>query len=490
MTGRRFVVIGAGVVGAAVAEELTARGETDVTVLDKGPLYATGGSSTPEALVDGAPSIDASPADLSRFADIELSPAVFGARCDDSYRDVYAVHHPAEGHTSARDLRLAPFATRQRELGAAWFDGAGGWERPRWYEANAPLVEGLPLPERDAWASRHWSPLVAGEHLAVRERGGLFDMTPLTRIEVVGADAEAFLLKMCAGLVDRPSGSVTYTVMLDAAGGIRSDVTVARIGPDRYLLGANGPRDVAWLRAHAPDDVSVDDVTAGTCCLAVWGPVARDALAPLVGPDLDDVTFPYMSVRRLHVGEVPVTAVRISYAGELGWELTASADLGAHLWDTVWAAGAPLGLIAAGTGALAGMRIEKGYRAWGTDLTPEHTPDGAGLRFTVRPDPTFIGAEALSARAVAGSERRLRFLELADDQVAMGGEPVLANDAPVGYVTSAAYGFSVGRSLAYAWLDPSVEVGDPLSIGYFDRWLAATVAPGPAFDPQGLRVRG
>ena len=215
-----------------------------------------------ETIIDGAPSIDASPADLSRFERPELDPAVFEARCDDSYRDVYAVHHPAEGHTSARDLRFSPFEPRQRELGAAFFDTAA-WERPRWYEANARLVDAATVPPRDEWSSRYWSPIAIAEHLAVRERAGLFDMTALTRIEVSGPGAEAFLAWMVAGRIDRPVGTVTYSLLLDVRGGIRSDITVARVAEDRFVIGANGPRDLAWLRRHLPPDgsVTVTDLT-------------------------------------------------------------------------------------------------------------------------------------------------------------------------------------------------------------------------------------
>ena len=228
-----------------------------------------------EALVDGASSIDASSADLSRFERPELDPAVFEARCDDSYRDVYEIHHPSEGHTSARDLRLSPFAPRQRALDAAFFD-AGAWERPRWYGANAGLAADRSMAPRDAWSSRYWSPIVAAEHLAVRERAGLFDLTPLTRIEVAGPDAASFLGWMLAGRVDRPVGSVTYTVMLDVRGGIRSDVTVARLAEDRFLIGANGPRDLAWLRRHLPPDAVVSDHRPH------GGDVLRGALGPRV----------------------------------------------------------------------------------------------------------------------------------------------------------------------------------------------------------------
>lgn len=439
-----------------------------------------------ETLVDGASSIDASPADLARFERPELDPAVFEARCDDSYRDVYAVHHPAEGHTSARDLRFTPFAPRQRTLGAAFFDGAA-WERPRWYAANEQLLAGVTVPPRDAWSARYWSPVVTAEHRAVRERAGLFDMTPLTRIEVAGPGAEAFLTWMLAGRVDRPVGTVTYTVMLDVRGGIRSDVTVARVAEDRFRIGANGPCDLAWLRRHLPPDaqLTVTDITEETCCAALWGPGAAAIAAPLSAALTE---IPYLGVADVVLGDVPVTATRISYAGEHGWELVAPATRGLELWDLLWEAGRPHGLIAAGRGALGSLRLEKGYRAWGTDITTEHAPAEAGLGFTVRRDGSdFLGRDGLAVRAPA--PRRLACLVLDGDQVAMGGEPVFVRGEPVGYVTSADFGSTVGRSIAYAWIPAGLGIGERVDVRYFADDLAATVAEEPLFDPKGERLR-
>lgn len=438
-----------------------------------------------ESLVDGAPSIDASPADLSRFERPELDPAVFEARCDDSYRDVYAVHHPAEGHTSAREVRFSPFAPRQLEFGAVFFDGAA-WERPRWYEANADLLDGLDLSARDEWSSRYWSPIVAAEHLAVRERAGLFDMTSLTRIEVTGPGAAGYLGWMLAGEPDRAVGSVTYTVMLDVRGGIRSDVTVARLAKDRFLIGGNGPRDVAWLRRHLPPDggVAVTDMTETSCCVALWGPAAGDVARPL-----GELDGPYLSARETRIGGIPVIASRISYAGELGWEFVTETDRGLELWDALWASGRAHGLIAAGRGALASLRLEKGYRAWGADMTPEHAPAEAGLGFTVRRSgEDFLGRDGLGARPTA--RRRLACLVLDDStRVMTGGEPVLEGDDAVGYVTSADFGPSVGRSIAYAWVPVELPAGARLEIGSFEERLAASVAQEPLFDPAGVRLR-
>ena len=440
-----------------------------------------------DLLTGSEPAIDASPADLSRFDAAELEPGFVEPRCTDQYVDVYLAHHPVEPHGSARDIRFSAFVDRERALDAAFVDVAT-WERPQWYQANADLVDAATVPDRDAWSARHWSPIAIAEHLAVRERAGLFDMTPLTRIEVTGPGATSFLHRVVSGRVDRPVGAVTYGLLLNEHGGIVSDLTVARLDDDRFVLGGNGPRDVAWLRAHAPAGVTVAAVTDERVCAAVWGPRARDILSATTDADVSNEAFPYLSARRLTVGGTEVDAVRISYAGELGWELTATASDGPVLWDALWDAGRPHGLVAAGRAALATLRLEKGYRAWGTDMTREHGPEEAGLAFTIRrSDAHFLGAEALAARPTA--PRVLRCLVLDDEQVAMGAEPVLADGEPVGYVTSAGWGASIGRSIAFAWLPRSLAAGDAVAIAYFDRMLPAHVVDEPLFDPAGQRLR-
>jgi len=393
-----------------------------------------------------------------------------------------------------RPLRTSPFYPRQRELGA-YFLEASGWERPQWYAANEPLVAGRDIPERDDWSGRYWSPVVGAEHQVTREAGGLFDLASLKKAEVGGPGALAFLQRMTTGQLDRPVGSVTYTLMLDPKGGVRSDITVARISEDLFRLGLNGPQDIAWLEGHLPEDGSVwlRDISGGTCCVGVWGPQARELVQSLSPDDLSNEAFGFFQARRIHVGEVPVLALRVSYVGELGWELYASADMGLRLWDLLYEAGGPLGVIPAGRGAFEGLRLEKGYRMWGVDVTTEHDPYEAGLGFAVKPEKgEFIGREAVLRRREEGPRRRLCCLLLDDPRaVVMGSEPVYAEGRSVGYVTSAGYGYSIGRSIAYAWLPPQLaEVGQKVEIEYFGRRYGATVAEEPLFDPAMKRMRG
>ncbi|MEU7638118.1 FAD-dependent oxidoreductase [Streptomyces sp. NPDC039016] len=444
-----------------------------------------------EWMTDGRPATDVHECDLTRFEDAQRSPAYTQERGSQNFIEVYDVIHPLQSMAQPRPLRTSPFYPRQQELGA-YFLEAGGWERPHWYEANAPLAEGLRLPERDAWSARHWSPIAAAEAAATRERVALYDMTPLRRLEVTGAGALDFLQRMTTNQLAKKPGSVTYTLLLDEAGGIRSDLTVARLAPDRFQVGANSGADLDWLLRHAPDDVGVRDITSGTCCIGVWGPLARDLVQPLTRDDFSHGAFGYFKAKQTYLGHVPVTALRLSYVGELGWELYTTADLGLRLWDTLWEAGREHGVIAAGRSAFNSLRLEKGYRSWGHDMTTEHHPYEAGLGFAVRPAKgDFLGRAALAGLSEETAARKLTCLTL-DDPAAnvLGKEPVLVDGAPAGYVTSAAYGYTLGRTVAYAWLPAAAAVpGTAVHIAYFGEKIAATVAQEPLFDPQMTRIR-
>jgi glycine cleavage system aminomethyltransferase T len=321
----------------------------------------------------------------------------------------------------------------------------------------------------------------------------LYDLTPLPRFEVTGPGALDLLQRLTTNDVAKAVGSVTYTLLLNDDGGVRSDLTVTRLDETRFQVGANGPCDLAWIRRHLPEGTQVRDLTDGTCCIGVWGPRARHLVQPLSEDDFSADGFRYFRARRAYVGEVPVTALRVSYVGELGWELYCDASHGLRLWDTLWAAGHALGVVAAGRAAFESLRLEKGYRAWGTDVTPEHNPYAAGLGFAVRPGKgEFVGRAALSGRAEETEERRLTCLTLDDrESMVLGKEPVLVDGTPAGYVTSAAYGYTVDRPIAYAWLPRGAAIpGTAVTIEYFGRRLPATVAAEPLVDPAGTRLRG
>lgn len=438
-----------------------------------------------QLLVDGRSDVDLHGCSVHRFAECETTDAFVAETAQQNFVEIYDVVHPLAPRLSPRGVRVSPFHARQRELGAVFLE-SHGWERPHWYEANASLVAELPVewqpPPRDDWSARFHSPIAAAEAWRTRTGVAMYDMTPLTRVEVSGPGAVAFLDRLTTGLVDRAVGTVTYALLLDEAGGVRSDVTVARLGPELFQVGANGPLDVDHLVREAPDDVTVRDITGGTCCVGVWGPLARDLVAPLSPGDFSDAGFRRFRCRRTEIGGIPVLAMRVSYVGELGWEIYTGAEHGQRLWDVLGESGRRLGVIAAGRAAFTSLRLEKGYRAWGTDMTTEHDPYEAGVGFAVRRGSKgwFVGRDALDGVDDSTVARRLTCLTVDDGRsVVLGSEPVLVDGVPSGYVTSAAFGHTIGRPIAYAWLPAGLDVGTPVDIRYFDHDVRATVAAEP-----------
>jgi glycine cleavage system aminomethyltransferase T len=262
----------------------------------------------------------------------------------------------------------------------------------------------------------------------------------------------------------------------------------------------NSNVDFDYLRVEARQQsladssqwVHVSDITGSTCCIGLWGPLAREVMGKVSADDLTNDGLKYFRTKEISVGGIPVTAMRLSYVGELGWELYTTAEYGLKLWDLLFEAGREHGIIAAGRGAFNSMRLEKGYRLWGTDMTSEHHPYQAGLGFSVAKDKTgFVGAEALAARKEQPSDKVLRCLTVNDGtSMVLGKEPVYVNGEAAGYVTSAAYGYTVRKPLAYAWLPASVSEGDAVELEYFGRRIAATVTAEPLFDPGMERLRG
>lgn len=446
-----------------------------------------------EWLVDGQPAVDVRACELGRFEPAQLAPDYVQTSSIRSFLEVHDIVHPLQPREEPRALRTSPFYEREVELGAHFLESTG-WERPQWYESNAALPEVEQIPPRNEWAARYHSPIAGAEALVARRRVAMFDMTSLKRFEVSGPEALAFLQTLTTNRIDRRPGSVTYSLLLGEDGGIRSDLTVARLAEDKFQVGANSNLDLNWLQRHLPPGgkVQLRDITAGTCCVGLWGPRARSLLQPLIRQELSSDSMGFFTARKTFVGDVPVTAMRVSCVGEFGWELYTTADLGRKLWDTLWEAGRDHGVIAAGRGAFDSMRLEKGYRAWGVDMTTEHDPFEAGVGFAVRMDKGyFIGRDVLEGRSPETVSRRLACLTIPDDyQVVMGAEPVYAGGVPAGYVTSAARGYTVGKNIAYAWLPSRVAVpGNEVAIEYFGEKVPAVVAAEPLFDPKMTRLR-
>jgi glycine cleavage system aminomethyltransferase T/glycine/D-amino acid oxidase-like deaminating enzyme len=448
------------------------------------------GKLVAEWIVEGTPSLDVWHMDSRRFGAAYRSQAYTLARTKEVYETYYDVKYPGHERSAGRPLRVSAAYGRLAALGAVFGEKAG-WERANWFEPNAANGDESLRPR--GWAGKLWSPAIGAEHVACREGAALFDESSFAKLDVSGEGAAEFLERLCANRVARDVGLVTYTQLLNDRGGIECDFTVTRLAEDRFRIvtgTAFGRHDLAWIRQHAPDDgtVRVADVTSQSACLGLWGPKARAILGPLTRADLTTAAFPYMSAQALTVGPVPCLAVRVTYVGELGWELYCPAEYGLRLWDVLWEAGREHGLVAGGYKAIDSLRLEKGYRVWGADITPEDSPFEAGLGFAVRQDKDFVGRAALDA--AAEPERRLRCLVLGDPRsIALGSEPVRVSGSLVGRVTSGGYGYTVGSSIAYAYLPAEHDVGTDVAVEIFGTWIEGEIAAEPLFDPAGERIR-
>jgi glycine cleavage system T protein len=452
------------------------------------------GQLVAEWIVEGIPSLDVWEMDSRRFGAHYASRGYTLARTVEVYSTYYDVKYPGHEREAGRPLRVSPTYERLRELGAA-FGEKSGWERANWFEPNAAAGDESLRPR--GWAGRLWSPAIGVEHRACRESAALFDETSFAKIDVVGPGAAGFLEGLCDNRVARGVGAVTYTQMLNPRGGVECDFTVTRLEEERFRIvtgTAFGRHDLAWIRSHAPDDgsVQVEDVTSRFACLGIWGPKARDVLQPLTTSDLSSEGLSYMRAGEVAVGSVPCLAVRVTYVGELGWELYCPTEFGLRLWDSIWEAGRPHGLVAGGYKAIDSLRLEKGYRVWGADVTPAENPFEAGLGFAVKLDKgDFLGRDALLEARERAPERLLACLVLEDPRaVALGSEPVRVGGAVAGRVTSGGYGYTVERSIAYAYLPPeAAEAGTPVEVEIFGERVAGEVAREPLYDPDGERIR-
>ncbi len=447
-------------------------------------------------IVHGEPEYDLWKMDIRRFGPQYRSRGYALARAYEVYATYYDIHYPGEERAAGRPLKTAPTYARLQALGAE-FGEKSGWERVNWFASNEDGSHESKRPL--GWAGEHWSTAIVTEHLATRERAGLFDESSFAKIEVIGPGATAFLQRLCANDIDRPPGRVIYTQMLNTRGGIECDLTVSRLQDDRFVLvtgTAFGNHDLGWIRKQQwdwqGDALQVRDVTASLVCLGLWGPRARDILSAATPADLSNGSFPYMTWQDIVVGDVPCRAVRITYVGELGWELYAGVEFGGRLWDTLMEAGTPHGMIPGGYRAIDTLRLEKGYRAWSSDITPEENPFEAGLAFAVRMDrPGFVGHAALERAQVEGPAQRLSCLTLEDPRaMCLGNEPLFHDGAVVARVTSGGIGYAVGTSIAYAYLPSALaEPGISCRVEVFGERVPATVAAEPLWDPAGVRIR-
>ena len=463
------------------------------------------------------PQTDIHEADISRFYGHQRTTAHVTERAREGFNKMYGIVHPAEQWESGRPLRLSPFYQRERELGAVFIETAG-WERPNWYAANEGLLERYAgqLMDREAeWESRWWSPIIHAEHLAMREHCALVDLSAFAIFDIIGPGALAAVQALAVAQMDVAVGRVVYTSLLDEAGGFRADLTIMRLGPRRFRVvtgGATGMTDYKWITDHLPDDGSaaVADLTSAWTTLGLWGPRARDVLAAVTADDVSRDGFRFGTCRELEIGGVSVLASRISYVGELGWELHAPIEQGARLWDTLWEAGRTHSLVPAGIGVYGTTgRLEKGYRAYGAELDADYNLVEAGMARPSVKQQDFVGRAVYLGQRAAGPCAVLCTLTVDDHQSAsgqlrymLGGEPVLsAAGEPLvdakgrhSYVTSAGSGPSVGKHLLMAYLPVAqAAAGRKLAVEYLSEQYPVTVAvagSAPLFDPANERVRG
>ncbi|MBS1891047.1 MAG: FAD-dependent oxidoreductase, partial [Actinobacteria bacterium] len=447
-----------------------------------------------EWIVDGEPSLDLWHMDIRRFGAAYRSPSYTHKRIRETYETYYDIRYPNHERSAGRPLRVSPANAWHRERGAS-FGEKSGWERVNWYEPNAAAGDEALRPR--GWAGQNWSPAIGAEHRACRERVAIFDESSFAKLEIEGPGAADFLEGLCDNRVARAVGQITYTQMLNRRGGIECDFTVSRLAEDRFgvVTGtAFGNHDREWMRRHLPADGSarIVDATSGWACFGIWGPRARDALQPLTPADLGNDAFPYMTVQEITVGDVPVRALRVTYVGELGWELYCPTEYGLGLWRAIWEAGQDHGIVAGGYRAIDSMRLEKGYRVWGADITPDETPYEGGVGFCVKLDKeAFVGRDALVAAKESGPRQKLACITLDDPRsIALGNEPVRIDGEVVGRVTTGGYGYTVERSIAYAYLPPALAgPGTAVAIEIFGTWVDGEVATEPLFDQAGERIR-
>jgi glycine cleavage system aminomethyltransferase T/glycine/D-amino acid oxidase-like deaminating enzyme len=474
------------------------------------------GKAMAEWMVHGESEIDLHSSDFARFHEHQKTRAHVRARAAEGFNKTYGIVHPAEQWASNRNVRLSPFHVRERELGATFFEAAG-WERPQWYESNAPLLEefGDRVTRRTAeWEARWWSPIINAEHLAMRERAGLFDLSAFTIFDITGPGALESVQTVALRQMDVPVGRVVYTPVLAPNGGFKSDLTIMRLGDERFRVvtgGAAGMSDRKWFRDHLPADGSaqLSDLTSALTTIGLWGPRARDILASVTSDDVSSEGFRFGTCRMIEVGTLRVLASRISYVGDLGWELYIPREQGLKLWDVLWEAGKPHRVAPCGIGVYGTTgRLEKCYRAHGNELETEYNVVEAGMAAPRVKAEEFVGREAHLRHRDEALAAAMCTLTVDDHtsrsgekRYMLGREPILTRDGKRivdgrgrgSYVTSAGAGPSIGKHILMAYLPPEhATPGTKLAVEYMGEQYPVTVSvvgATPVFDPENLRLR-
>ena len=452
-----------------------------------------------EWIRDGHPSVDLWDVDIRRNMPFQNNSRYLRERVSESLGLLYAVHWPFHQYRMARGVRKSPLHDRLALAGAC-FGEAAGWERANWYGPGevAPRYE-------YSFGKQNWFDQWAGEHHAARQAVALFEQSSFAKFQLAGRDALAVLNQVCANQIDVATGQTVYTQWLNERGGIEADLTVTRTAPDSFLVvtaATSQVRDFHWLKKHIPDDAHAHlvDLTSGLAVLSIMGPRARDLLASVTGADVGNAAFPFGASREIAVGYAMVRATRLTYVGELGWELYIPVEFAQGVYDTILQAGAKFALRHAGYHAMDSLRMEKAYRHWGHDIGDEDTPIEAGLAFAVAWDKPggFMGREALSRLRQAGPRRRLVQFKLSDpEKLLYHDEPIWRDGVIVGQLTTGSYGHTLGGAIGLGYVcDPAAGVVDAefveagsYAIEVAGEQVKATASLRPMYDPGNLRIR-
>ena len=454
------------------------------------------GMALAEWVVRGAPPFDLWPVDIRRFGRNALDPGWIRARTLEAYSKHYTMAWPSEEYLSGRPLRRSPLYDRLKAAGAV-FGEKLGWERANWFAEAGETAE-----DRYTYGRPNWFDAVGREHRAAREAAALFDQTSFAKFRLTGPDAEAVLSEIAANDIRKADGSIIYTQMLNDQGGIEADLTIVRHAADSFSLVTGtgfATHDFHWIRSSIPSgaDVSLVDTTSETAVLVIMGPKAREIVETLTRDDVSNAAFPFGAARPLVLAGAPTVALRITYVGELGYELHVPVDFAATVYDAILAAGAPCGLRLAGYRAIESLRLEKGYRAWGAEIGPDHSPLVAGLDQFVKlkTDVPFRGRLALEAQRAAPLPRLLTGFSAPGDVILLGRETIYRNSERVGWLASGGYGHTIGKAIGYGYVRRAAGVdAEFVMSGDYALDVAGERVPAapfltPPYDPRGLRVR-
>lgn len=473
------------------------------------------GKSVAEWMVLGQSEIDLHSSDIARFHEHQKTNYHVKARTAEGFNKTYGIVHPSEQWESNRNVRLSPFYAQEKALGAEFFETVG-WERPFWYTSNAGLLEKFGdrvMPRTSEWEARWWSPIINAEHLQMRETAGVVDLSAFAIFDVTGPSALAVVQKVAVRQMDVAVGRVVYTPVLAENGGFKSDLTIMRLGKNQFRVvtgGAHGMADKKWFSDQLPSDGSaqITDQTSAFTTIGVWGPNARKILSSITPEDLSHEAFKFSTCRVIEMGALRVLASRISYVGELGWELYVPIEQGGKLWDLIWEAGKAHGMIPVGIGVYGTSgRLEKSYRAYGAELETEYNVVEAGMQTPKLKEQDFIGKAAHLKHRESAPAATLCSLTVDDHtssagekRYMLGREPILNLDgSPLidahgrrSYVTSAGSAPSIGKHVLMTYLPTDKAImGAKFLVEYLGEQYPVTVAgvgATPLFDPANERI--